>query len=140
MRDSADDFEQQAGKIREHNATLLDRFMRSLESSGLKEKTICKHVDNIDFFLNHYLLYDGLNRAEEGIFQINGFFDWFFPRKAMWSSAAATREYVASLKKFYKFMALAGLVEPVDYVLFLQAIKEALPGWLEHYERENDGY
>jgi len=35
--------------------------------SGLKEKTVKKHTGNIRFYINE-------------------FFNWFFPRKAMWSN------------------------------------------------------
>jgi site-specific recombinase XerD len=138
MGDDYDEFELQAGMIREENAILLDGFRRLLEADGLKAKTIRRHTENIDFYINAYLLYDGLNHAVDGIDAMHGFFDWFFPRKAMWSGAAAVRENVASLKKFYKFMAEAGLVTAADYVQLLHEVKEGLPEWMAHYKNEGE--
>ena len=44
--------------------------------------------------------------------------DWF-PRKALWASVSSMRVYLASFKKFYKWMGATGLVsaETVEDVL-----------------------
>ncbi len=63
-------------------------------------------------------------------------FNWFFPRKAMWSSTASAKETVASLKKFYKYLAEKNIVEISDYKFLLALIKQDMPEWLEHYKDE----
>jgi uncharacterized protein YneR len=113
LRDYSD-YEQEANKIRSENAELLDGFKAWLAESGLKEKTVNKHAGNVSFYINE-------------------FFNWFFPRKAMWSSVASTKETVAGLKKFYGYLVDAGTVETGDYQEFLAEVKREMPEWLDHY-------
>mgnify|MGYP001051781747 CR=1 FL=1 len=134
MSQDIDDLDSAANRIREENTRILADFERWLAESGLKDKTIRKHVGNVEFYVNHYLLYDCLDRAGAGAVGINGFFSWFFPRKAMWSSPAAVKENVASLKKFYKFMVESGQTDESDYLFLLQSVKEDMQQWLAHYE------
>ena len=133
---SYEDFEKESKSIREENRILLDGFEEWLRQSGLKDKTIRKHVQNADFYINDYLLYDSCTPAKEGVSAINSFFNWFFPRKAMWSSRASTKETAASLKKFYKFLAEMGVMPPADYLFLLAEVKSEMPEWLENYENE----
>ena len=130
---SYEDFERASEVIRAENNVLLDGFEKWLSRSGLKEKTIRKHMQNTDFYINDYLLYDDCTRAKDGVSSLNGFFNWFFPRKAMWSSKAATKETAASLKKFYKYLAELGATKPADYLFLLSEIKSEMPEWLENY-------
>jgi hypothetical protein len=43
---------------------------------------------------------------------------------------------VASLKKFYKYLAEKNIVEISDYKFLLAMIKQGMPEWLEHYKDE----
>ena len=133
---SYEDFERKSQEIREENKVILEGFEKWLFASGLKEKTINKHVQNVDFYINDYLLYDDCTHAKDGASLLNGFFNWFFPRKAMWSSKASTKETVASLKKFYKCLAEAKIVEVADYQFLLSEIKHEMSEWLENYSDE----
>lgn len=127
------DYEYEANKIRSENEVLLKGFKDWLAQSGLKEKTIENHIGNVWFYINEYLLYEGPVRPREGHSAINEFFNWFFPRKAMWSNVTTTKETVASLKKFYRYMMEAGSVEAAEYQAFLAEVKSEMPEWLEHY-------
>jgi len=133
---SYEDYEKESEVIREENKIFLEGFEEWLRLSGLKDKTIGKHMQNVDFYINHYLLYDSCTPAKEGVSSINGFFNWFFPRKAMWSSRATTKETAASLKKFYKFLAESGVMPPEDYLFLLAEVKNGMPEWLKNYENE----
>ncbi len=133
---SYEGFEIKSEEIRTENKVLLEGFDKWLSETNLKEKTIKKHVQNIDFYINDYLLYDDCTHAKDGISLLNGFFNWFFPRKAMWSSKASTKETAASLKKFYKCLAEAGIVGAADYKFLLSEIKHEMPEWLENYSDE----
>lgn len=133
---SYEDYEIESEAIRGENRVLLEGFEKWLRQSGLKEKTIKKHSQNTDFYINHYLLYDSCTPAKEGISSMNGFFNWFFPRKAMWSSRASVKETAASLKKFYKYLSEMGVMPPADYLFLLAEIKSEMTEWLGHYENE----
>jgi len=134
---SNDDYEIESSKIREENKKLLSEFSSWLSNSGLKEKTIRKHSQNIDLYINHFLLYDDCIPAKDGISSVNSFFNWYFPRKAMWSSITSTKENVASLKKFYKFLSEHGKIDIIDYHFLLNTIKKEVHDWQSHY---NEGY
>ena len=132
------DYEQEANKIRAENDALLDEFKAWLAESGLKEKTIKKHTGNVWFYIYEYLLYEDAIRPQEGISAVGEFFNWFFPRKAMWSNVKTTRETVTSLKKFYRFLADTGSVGDVEYQRLLAEVKNEMPEWLEHYRDLDD--
>ncbi len=135
---SYEDYEEEVAREKDKNEKILGIFEKWLNENGLKEKTINKHIDNVSFYINEYLLYDECIPANEGITSINGFFDWFFPRKAMWSSKATTKETVASLKKFYKCLAVVGFVKESDYAFMLSEVKSNMEDWLEHYDNQYD--
>ena len=78
-------------------------------------------------------------RKREYVFsseEVSGFFDWFFPRKAMWSSKASAKETAASLKKFYKYLTELGIVDPNGYTFLISEIKHNMPEWLENYDED----
>ncbi len=130
-----DEYEEQAEVERKKNEEILQLFIDWLSKSGLKEKTIYKHSDNVLFYINEYLLYEEAIPASEGIAHIDDYFNWFFPRKAMWSSVASTKETITSLKKFYKFMSEEGLIEFDDFEFLLNEIKSNKEEWLSHYDQ-----
>jgi len=47
-------YEIKCKKIRKQNEALLNEFASWLRKLNLKDKTIDKHVDNIDFYINAY--------------------------------------------------------------------------------------
>ena len=122
------DYDQQADQIRAENAVLLEGF-----ETWLKKKTVRKHLGNVSFYIDHYLLYDDIVRPHDGLSAVNGFFNWFFPHKAMWSSVATAKETVAGLKKFYRYLTEVGLVEASEYQEFLAEAKSEMPEWLGYY-------
>src|SRR5437763_15704708 len=79
--------------IRTSNQPILDAFRTWLKQSGLSEKPINNHVDNIDFF-THYLVYydDPLKKLDEADGSDVWMFltDWF-PRKARWASPTSSK-------------------------------------------------
>ena len=122
--------------FRKENNKLLAKFRLWLSKSGLKEKTIRKHSQTIEFYINDYLLYSECIPAKDGISAVSGYFNSFFPRKAMWSNKSSTKANVASLKKFYKFLAEVGEIDIVEYHILLNTIKEEMHEWLSHYSNE----
>ena len=53
--------------IQKTNNRLLQLFEEDLVKSGLKEKTINRHLSNVDFFLNEFLIRAGALPMGEGI-------------------------------------------------------------------------
>jgi len=131
--DSLEEFEERVAKIKAENDKLLVSFSEWLEDKGLASKTIDRHVSNMEFFLNHYLLGEGFD-AREGLDEVCCFVgDWFL-RKALWANKSTVRSYRATFKKFYKFMLEKEQVDPEDYEILLADIKEEMPMWLEAVE------
>jgi site-specific recombinase XerD len=134
----SDKHEKECAKIREANNTILDDFEVWLRSKGLGENTVMKHSNNIDFFVNEYLLYEGTVEAKDGISSVDMFLGYWFIRKAMWSSPSSIKENASSLKKFYEFMVVKGYIEQraLDYLKL--TVKDNMPQWLERVRRYND--
>ena len=57
--------EKACDKMREHNKGYLEIFSKDLEQKGLTAKTINGHLSNVDFFLNIFLLREGIFTMDE---------------------------------------------------------------------------
>ena len=64
--DDYEEYEAHCARIRESNEKLLDQFANWLKRSGLASRTIENHVQNIDFYINEFLLYDDVMEPQEG--------------------------------------------------------------------------
>lgn len=131
-------YERECERIKEDNEELLSEFETWLQQKNLTRKTINKHLQNVEFYINHYLLYEEPREASEGVVAIRMFLGYWFIKKTMWASKAQIKENAASLKKFYKFMHEKGLVSKELYDEMLAEIKENMPEWLATMERFDD--
>lgn len=59
------EYEKACDKMREHNKGYLEIFSKDLEQNGLTAKTINGHLSNVDFFLNIFLLREGIFTMDE---------------------------------------------------------------------------
>lgn len=133
------DYEQECQKCRDFNQGLLDRFEDWLMEKNLGDKTVQKHVQNVEFYLNEFLLYEDTIPAKDGVEYIGPFLgDWFI-RKALWSSVNTIKENASSLKKFYTFMYDIGEVDKDDLEIIKETIKEEMPDWLASMEKYESG-
>lgn len=124
------DYEERVQKNIERNKKILDDFENWLKSSGLSDKTIKKHIDNVDLYINDYLNYYDIKAAEEGYLCINDYLgDWFI-RKVSWSSEYSLKQNIASLKKFYSYLKERGMIEDSDYDYMIDTIKLQKAKWL----------
>ena len=124
--DHADTYEQQVQAIQVANQPILDGFEYALKQAGLSEQTIKAHVDNMRFF-GRYLLWSGyslrrLDEATEG--DVYDFLEDWFPRKALWASVSTMKVYLASFKKFYRWMGATSLVSPETVADVISTLKE----------------
>lgn len=81
MKFDYEEYEEKCKKIREENGRLLECFEESLQN--LKSQTIKKHLGNVDFYINEYLLYEDALSFEEGVWKIDDFLGYFFVKKCM---------------------------------------------------------
>lgn len=120
--------------IKGRNNEYLEEFKCYLEQSNLSNKTIEKHLSNVDFYINTYLTreYETLEDwdLEDGCYSIDGFIRYYFIRKCMWSSPSTIKENIASFKKFYKFMLQKGCISKEAYDIMLETIKGEKDNWI----------
>ncbi|MGC9348694.1 MAG: recombinase [Anaerolineae bacterium] len=133
-----EEYEAECERIRAANAELLDEFSDWLRQSGLSDRTVRKHVRNVDFYINHYLLYDEAVEPQDGARKAGAFLGYWFIRKAMWASESSIRANAASLKKFYRFLHERGVVSKEDLDSLKETIKEEMPEWLATLSRYDD--
>ncbi len=130
--------ERKCEAIRKTNNILLSDFESWILNKGFSEATVKKHRNNIDFFINEYLLYENPKIASEGIDEVGTFLGYWFIRKAMWASEASLKSNAASLKKFFEFMEDRGEVDSEVVKEMKECIKEDLPEWIETVRRYDD--
>lgn len=138
MFEDDSDYEKECQEIRKVNVGLLGEFRIWLASAGKTQAVIRKHCINLDFYLNHFLLYDDTLRAADGVLEVGNFLGYWFIRKAMWASQASIKSNATSLKEFYAFMVRKGLVEQKELNALKKQIKEEMPDWLLSLGRYND--
>lgn len=138
MKDDYKEYTKTCERIRQENAQLLDGFVTVLRNQRLATRTIRTHRENVDFFINEFLLYQEAKKPEEGIGEIDEFLgDWFI-RKAMWSTPRTIKSTATSLYKFYGFLAASEKVTPAELAELKETVALQLPEWQAKCERYND--
>ncbi len=127
-------WEIQVEQTQKHNQELLNDFSTYLKEKGLKEKTIKKHINNLDFYANTFLLRLEIIPIEKGALELDGFLGDFFIRKAMWASKATILENIASFKKFYSYAHEIGKISKDDLQEMIELIKDGKDYWIEEVE------
>ena len=94
-------------------------------------------MDNVDLYINDFLLREDAEHMESGLGRLDPFF-YFFIHKCMWSTPANVKTTAASLKKFYKCMTENGKIDKEDYQHFCETLKEGIPVWQEECTDFND--
>ena len=137
-----EEYEKKCEEIRERNEDYLEEFWEDLVSAGLKEKTIKRHYQNVDFYINTYLLREEPLEMTHGTnpFYIGDFLGYFFIRKCMWSTPSTVKSTAASIKKFYKSMVQRGYIDESDYRYLVETIREDIDQWMDDCEAYNDPY
>ena len=120
------------------NEKYLDEFEKWLNKKGLVNKTIKKHLSNADLFINDYLTYYDITKAEDGLGDVFPFLNGWFVEKCMWSSRNSLKETSASLKKFYQYMSENNYVDVNDYNETFEFIKDNMDKLLEYVDEFNN--
>lgn len=129
-------------KIKENqtrNKKFIKEFEEWLKEKSLNEKTIRKHISNVDLFINDYLNYYDVETAEEGITSVYSFLSGWFIEKCMWATPYTTKEEAASIKKFYAYMSEKGYVEKEDYKFLCEELKDSMDEILDTLEAFDNG-
>ena len=135
MSDDYAEYEKECKRIRKENEKLLQNFSNWLSEKNLSKSTIKKHYNNVDFYVNEYLLYEDATEAKEGVHSIGMFLGYWFIRKAMWASESSIKGNAASLKKFYQFLHEKEKVDKESFNDMKERIKEEMPDWLATVRR-----
>ena len=135
MSDDYTEYEKECKRIRKENEKLLQNFSNWLSEKNLSKSTIKKHYNNVDFYVNEYLLYEDATEAKEGVHSIGMFLGYWFIRKAMWASESSIKGNAASLKKFYQFLHEKEKVDKESFNDMKERIKEEMPDWLATVRR-----
>lgn len=136
--DDYEQYEANCKKIRKFNNKLLHDFEVWLETSKLKEKTIRRHINNVDFYINEFLLYEDAVEAKDGASEIGMFLGYWFIKKAMWASSAQIKSNAGSLKKFYTFLFENEQIDKEELDDLKTRIKEDMPEWIATINRYDD--
>lgn len=139
---SYEEYEKKADEIREKNNEYLDGFEEHLKAKGLNAKTIDRHLFNVDFYINNYLLYYDIEDVTQGCYGVSGFLGSWFIRKAMWSSVNSIKSNIASLKKFYRYLLDQGVVTKEAYESLCEDMKDNKEEWFDmvrgYYDLDDD--
>ena len=131
-----EEYEEKCKLIKQENESLLEMFEKDLE--GLNQKTINRHLTNVDFYINTYLLREDAYDFTHGIWDIDDYLGYFFIRKCMWSTPGTIKKTAASIKKFYKSMLIHDYIKTTDYKNLCLIIKEEMDEWQEDCRKYNE--
>lgn len=125
-------------RLQNENDEYLELFESDMLEKGLSEKKIRRHIGNVEFYLNSFLLYGDPVPMNQGCGIIDQFLGDFFIRKCMWSTPGTIKSTAASIKKFYKCMADKSLIAKEEYTLLCGIIKDNMEEWQDNCSIYND--
>lgn len=133
------DLEKKIEENKKRNRKFMKEFEEYLKEKNLKDKTIKKHLSNVDLFINDYLNYYDIETPEEGINSVYSFLSGWFIEKCMWATVYTTKETAASIKKFYAYMSEKGYVKKEDYKELCEELKDSMDEILEYLDAFDNG-
>jgi site-specific recombinase XerD len=135
------DYDQEVNKIRIYNQSILDEFQSWLKNTGVTTKTVKNHIDNMSFFAEYLVYYDSLNKLDEAdAGDVYDFLADWFPRKAMWACESSTKSYMASFRKFFKFLRESNRVDDDSEIEVRDTLKEYRDEFLDAVALDDDDY
>jgi len=133
--DSYEQYEQDCERIIKDNEKLLNEFEKWLSDKKLSPKTIANHRNNVDFYINTFLLHEEALDASDGVYEVDLFLGFWFIKKAMWASKSTIKNNATSIKKFYEFMLEKGNIDEEAYKELKEEIKTNMREWLDTMDR-----
>lgn len=126
-------------KNSKRNEKFLKEFEEWLNGKNLTDKTINKHISNVDLYINDYLTYYEVKDAEKGVRDVTSFLGGWFIEKCLWASKTSIKDTAASLKKFYCYMNENGYVSDKDYKNLCKDVKDGMEDILDDLEAFDNG-
>lgn len=118
-------YDTQVRAIRAYNQPILDAFQQWLEQLGLSEKTVRRHVSNINLFSMYLVYYEPLKKLDEAhSSDVSMFLSYWFPRKLGWTSITTVKMLLVSLKRLFQWMGATGRVSSQTTVTVLKMLKD----------------
>lgn len=133
------DYDKKVEENRKRNEKYIKEFENWLKEKGLVDKTIRKHLNNVDLYINDYLNYYEITKVEDGIDDVYSFLSGWFIEKCLWASKNSLKETAASIKKFYQYMSENNYVRVEDYNEMSYFIKDNMDEFLEQVDAFEDG-
>ena len=138
MRMSSEDYEDEYEDRELYNENLLAEYRGYLTEKKLTPRTIEKHLSNVGFYINDYLLENEELEPRDGVSEISMYLGYWFIRKGPWTGPAAIKDHASSLKNFYQFMLQKGEITQEEFSELKETIKEEMPEWIATLKRYLD--
>ena len=135
---SSEDFEDECEDRELYNENLLAEYRGYLTEKKLTPRTLEKHLSNVEFYINDYLLDNEDLEARDGVSEISLYLGYWFIRKGAWTGPAAIKDHASSLKNFYQFMLQKGEINQEEFSELKETIKEEMPEWIATLKRYLD--
>lgn len=109
---------------REENKNYFLLFEQELKEAGLTEKTIRRHLGNVDHYIDHYTGYLKASPMEKSLEEsyLMDFFFYYTMYKDLDVSAERIKSLIASLNKFYKCMLKHGYITQEQFDVYKEYI------------------
>lgn len=133
------DYDKKVEENRKRNEKYIKEFEKWLNEKGLVKKTIRKHLNNVDLYINDYLNYYDITKVEDGMGSVHSFLDGWFIEKCLWASKNSLKETASSIKKFYQYMSENNYVSVADYKDMCSFIKENMDEFFEQVDAFDNG-
>jgi site-specific recombinase XerD len=118
---------------------LIEEFENFLKSKNLSKKVIKNHIGNMDLFADYMANYDtseDLSMADS--LEIISFLGGWFPRKALWACPTSIKSYVATFRKFFKWMVENKNFSKEEYADIVETMKQEKESWIEQVSDDFD--
>ena len=117
-------------QIGEAYADLLNLFEDWLIEQGFAWSTVERHGESVEAFFFGFLMEVGPMAPDDGLFQVEQFFEHWLPSQRRWTSRQRIQAIIPGLKKFAAFLRDQDLLEEDDYQDFLALVKERKDDWV----------
>lgn len=118
-----------------NNEKLLAAFKEyTIAVKGLSEKTLKRHMENLGYYLNIYLIEYEQATPVNSTEAAGNFLSSFFVEKNLASSSASLKQCGSSLKKLYQFLCEAGEISKTDLTEINESIKLGVQEGVEYLD------
>ena len=134
------DYDAWVDEISKANNKIIDEFAQFLNTEKLANKTINRHINNVDTFANYYLTtYCYCGTIFDGYKNFGDFFGYWLITKHLGISKSFMTAMITTMKKFYTFLLLKDYIDENSYAAAFATLTDGKEDWLEQLEMFEDG-